>query len=66
MMQKFMTAERSEEGEISVFADPVEAKSMPSSNRSSGSDTEHEEETHDLALAQMPSASQEPSMAAYG
>ena len=43
VMEKFITAERSEKGDNSFFADPLEAKSVPSSKGFSGSDTEREE-----------------------
>ena len=52
VMEKFITAKSFEEGENSVFVDPVEAKSVPSRKSSSGSDTECEEETHELELAE--------------
>ena len=64
VMEKFIMAESSEEGYNSVFADPLEAKSVPSSKTSSGSDTELEDETHELELAPTSSASRENPLAA--
>ena len=63
VMEKCIKAESSEEEENSVFADPLEAKSMPSCKSSSGSDTEREEETHELEFAQTLSTIQKDPIA---
>ena len=62
--ENLITAESPEEGENSVFVDPLGANSVPSSKRSSGSDTEREEETHDLEPVQTLAGGQEASLAA--